>query len=61
MRPAAVAERLRRVAELADLDPRRRLDTKIDYSPDAITRRLRMVARLSDLCRSLGNRSASVR
>jgi hypothetical protein len=51
--PGAVSARLRRVAELADLSPRLRLDAKTGLTPEGIGRRLRMVAELSELCASL--------
>ena len=53
MSPGAIGERLRRVAELADLRLGHRLDAKVDLSPEGIARRLREVARLRDLCRKL--------
>ena len=59
MGPQAVQARLRRVAELADLDPARRLDAKIDYSVDAVSRRLRAQAMLRESCRKLGQRGGA--
>lgn len=50
LRPHAVTRRLRRLGELADLRPDRRLATKVDMSPGAVTRRLRRVAALRRLC-----------
>lgn len=60
MTPAAISSRLRKVAELADLSPHRRLDAKIDYSPAAITRRLTTVAHLHGICSTLARRTAAV-
>ena len=57
MSPEAVAARLRRVAELADLRTERRLDTKIDHSPEAVDRRLRTVSALRRLCLDLAART----
>jgi hypothetical protein len=48
--PAAVSRRLRRVSELADLAPARRLDAKTGLAPEGVGQRLRLVAELSELC-----------
>lgn len=54
MSAEAIEARLRRVAELSDLRPDRRLHGKIDYSPEGIERRLRQVEQARQLCRKLG-------
>ncbi len=54
MTRAAVDARLRTMSRLADLDPDRRLDFKIDYSAAAVDARLRMVAMLRAGCLRLG-------
>lgn len=51
--PDAVGGRLRRVGDLADLSPARRLDAKTGLAPEAVGRRLRLVAQLSELCAKL--------
>jgi len=55
MDPASIGARLAEVAALTDLDPARRLDAKIDYSPQGIARRLQQVADLRRLCLKLGS------
>jgi hypothetical protein len=51
---AAVAGRIRRLGQLSDLTPERRLHAKIDMSGEAIARRIRSVAQSLRLCRKLG-------
>lgn len=50
----AVSARLREASALADLNPERRLDAKIDYSRQAVSRRLRQVEQLRRACQRLG-------
>jgi hypothetical protein len=59
--PGEVTRRLRRLAELADLRPERRLDAKVDRSAAAITLRLRRVSALRAFCVELGRASAGDR
>ena len=53
MSAAAITRRLEEVGQLADLDPVRRLESKIDLRPEAITLRLRRVSELRRLCLAL--------
>ena len=55
--PAAIAARLRAVAEMTDYRPENRLRTKIDYSPEGIRSRLDEVSRLLALCRALESKA----
>ena len=50
----AITARLTRAAELSDLRATRRLDTKVDMSPEGITRRLRVQSRLRAACLEWG-------
>ncbi len=52
---AEVSARLVEASRLAVFDPSRRLDVKVDMSPEAISRRLRRVSALRDLCLRLGS------
>jgi hypothetical protein len=54
MSPSAISARLEEVSRQADLDPKRRLDSKIQYSGSDISRRLREVDALRDVCDMLG-------
>jgi hypothetical protein len=54
MSPGAVTRRLQEVAALADLEPKRRFESKLDLTSAGITRRLRRVAELRRLCLALG-------
>lgn len=53
MSPKAIEHRLREVARLTNLDPARRIESKIDMSPRAIEHRLREASRLHQLCLKL--------
>jgi len=46
----AIMQRLHRASELSDLDPARRLDSKLDMSPAGIMGRLREASELLELC-----------
>lgn len=54
MSRAAVSERLGCASRLAVLDPRRRLEAKLDMSRAEASRRLRLVSDLRALCLRLG-------
>ncbi len=56
MSPEAISARLRKAADLSDLDRDLRLHGKIDYSPEAVSSRLREVEQLRRLCLALGRR-----
>ncbi len=53
MTPSSISARLRRVSEMSELLPERRLDAKIDLSPHGVSSRLREVADLLSACLSL--------
>ena len=53
LEPHAITARLRAASELANLDPARSLDAKIDLRPEAITTRLRLASELHELCAAL--------
>lgn len=53
MSPGAITRRLEQVGRLANLDPKRRFESKLDLSPTTITRHLRRVSELRRLCLSL--------
>lgn len=53
MSPAAVSARLELVGRMSDLDPRRRLATKVSMAPEDVSRRLARAAELRELCLSL--------
>lgn len=50
---AAVSRRLEEVSAASNLSADRRLESKIDLSPEGITRRLHEASSLYALCRSL--------
>ncbi len=50
----AIVARLRCASDLSDLQADRRLDAKLDMSPEGIERRLREVSELLALCTALG-------
>jgi len=50
LEPAAVTDRLRRLAEMSDLTTSRRMEAKIDFSSAEVTRRLLTQSRLRDSC-----------
>jgi len=52
--PEAVLARLRCASDLSDLRADRRLDAKLDMSPEGIERRLMEVSELLALCTALG-------
>ena len=59
MSPAAIRARLEEASAQTDLATEKRLETKIDLSPQAISDRLRAVSELRDLCLHLGRSRAS--
>ena len=53
MEPEAIEARLREASRISDLSAERRLDAKIDLSPEGIRKRLLEVSELLDACHAL--------
>lgn len=53
MEPEAIEARLRETSRLSDLSASKRLETKIDLSPEGIRKRLLEVSELLDACHAL--------
>jgi hypothetical protein len=49
----AITRRLMQASAASDLNAARRLDAKIDLSPEGVSRRLRECSELLELCRRL--------
>ena len=56
MEPQDIEARLREASRVSDLSAERRLDAKIDLSPEGIRARLLEVSDLLDACHALGAR-----
>ena len=60
MEPEAIEARLREASSISDLSAARRLDAKIDLSPQGIRARLLEVSELLDACNALATLRAKV-
>ncbi len=58
MGAAGITSRLARVSAASDLRTSRRLDPKVDMSPEAISRRLRLQSQLRAACLAWGRARA---